>query len=249
MDETLKLLGISDKQAKVYGALLGLGISSAKAVSLRADLKRPTTYVILDELIALGLVMVVPRSKKKLYRALNPELLLERRKQELRQVENKIPEIEALMRAGGGQEKPTVMFFEGVEGIKEILNYKIKEMSGKTIYGFYATGSKEIQKRFGYFKTEENKRIKLNIKAKGIAPDDLENLQMYREEDRKVGREIITLPKEIYSSDIAIEIGESWVKTNDFKNLQGLIIENPTFAKTMREIFEILWQNLKIKSN
>ena len=57
------------------------------------------------------------------------------------------------------------------------------------------------------------------------------------------------MPKEIYSSDIAIEIGESWVKTNDFKNLQGLIIENPTFAKTMREIFEILWQNLKIKSN
>jgi len=245
MDEILKLLGITDKQAKVYSALLSLGVGSAKAVSVRAELKRPTTYVILDELVGLGLVMVVPRSKKNLYRALNPELLLEKRKQELREVENKLPEIEAMMRVGGTQEKPTVMFFEGVEGIKEILNYKIEEMAGKTILGFYATGDEDVQKRFGHFKLEERKRAKFNIKAMGIAPDDPENLQMYREDDKRAGREIITLPKDDYSSNIAIEIGEDWVKTNDFKNLQGLIIENPAFAKTMREIFNLVWKNIK----
>ena len=245
MEETLKLLGLSEKQSRVYSALLELGIGSAKAVALRSDLKRSTTYVILDELIDLSLAMIVPRSKKKHYRALHPDIFLEKRKQELSKVEKKMPEIEAFMKKAGIQEKPTVMFFEGVDGIKEILNYKIEEMSGKTIYGFYATGDKKVQERFGYFKSEERKRGKLNIRAKGIAPDDPENLEMYRDSDKQTGREIVTLPKEVYSSNIAIEIGESWVKTNDFKNLQGLIIENPDFAKTMREIFDLLWKHLK----
>jgi len=243
--QDLQSLGLTEKQAWVYFALLESGISSAPALAKKAGIKRPTTYLILDELIGLGIVAPIPRSGKKLYRALHPDNLLDQKKRDLRRVEKIIPEIEALMRESGTRDKPHVMFFEGVEGIKEILDYNVEEMSGKTIYGFYATGGEEVQKQFDYFKQSERKRIKLNIKAKGIAPDDPENLARYREEDASAGREIKVLPKNAYSSNISIEIGENWVKTNDFENLQGLIIENPAFSKTMREIFEIVWNTTK----
>jgi sugar-specific transcriptional regulator TrmB len=65
--EAIQSLGFGDKEARVYLALLEMGIGSAISVSVRAKIKRPTAYVILDELIQKGAVIVIPRSKKKLY--------------------------------------------------------------------------------------------------------------------------------------------------------------------------------------
>ncbi len=45
-----------------------------------------------------------------------------------------------------------------------------------------------------------------------------------------------------YSSDVAIEISNNFVRFFDPVNLQALIIENPAIAKTMNEIFELVWK-------
>ena len=239
--EAIQTLGLSEKEALVYLALLELGTGSAYKVAVRSGLKRPTAYVLLDELVSKGIIAKIPYSKTKLYRAKQPSFLFEEAREQLKEAEKELPKIQAS--AKDEAYKPQVFLYEGVEGIKEILDYKIEEMRDKTIYGFYATASNDIQKRFGYFKEEENKRKKMNILVKGIAPDDPKNLKQYRDTDKLAGREIKILSKEVYSSNISIEIGDNWVKTNDFENLQGLIIENPAFAKTMREIFEIIWKN------
>ena len=48
--ETLINLGLNEKQAKVYLALLQLGQAGVTAVAEKAGTKRPTTYLILEEL-------------------------------------------------------------------------------------------------------------------------------------------------------------------------------------------------------
>jgi hypothetical protein len=84
----------------------------------------------------------------------------------------------------------------------------------------------------------------LNIKVQGVAPHDPQRLGKFRVLKRITGDdEIRELPLSKYSTQISIETGKSWVKIHDFANLQGLIIENPAFAKTMREIFEIVWKS------
>ena len=126
--------------------------------------------------------------------------------------------------------------------MKEIAVHKLSEMKNDTVKGFYATASHEVQKMFGYYEDMHKERMKQNSKIQAIAPYDPEKIGHYRETDRKYMREVRELPMDKYSSSISIEIGKSWVKTMDFENLQGLIIENPAFAKTMREIFEIVWE-------
>ena len=71
--ESLSILGLNEKQAAIYIALLQIGRSSAYAIADKALIKRPTTYVILGELIEKGLVSRIPRIRKKLYVAISPE--------------------------------------------------------------------------------------------------------------------------------------------------------------------------------
>ena len=49
--QQLKQLGLEEKQAKIYLASLELGPDTAQNIAYKASLKRPTTYVILEELI------------------------------------------------------------------------------------------------------------------------------------------------------------------------------------------------------
>ena len=71
--EAVATLGLNDKQSAVYIALLQLGKGSAYGIADKSGLKRPTTYVIVEELIAKGLAERIPRARKQQYRAISPE--------------------------------------------------------------------------------------------------------------------------------------------------------------------------------
>jgi HTH-type transcriptional regulator, sugar sensing transcriptional regulator len=116
--DTLKQAGLNEKQAAVYMALLELGTATVHPISNKAQVKRPTTYLILEELQARGLVSVVPRVKKVLYTAENPEKIVFElgRKQEL--VKRFMPQLLALYNAK--VDKPQVLLFEGKEAVREV---------------------------------------------------------------------------------------------------------------------------------
>ena len=52
------------------------------------------------------------------------------------------------------------------------------------------------------------------------------------------------VPHEEFSSEVAIDVSEKIVRIHDYKNLQGIVIENEDVAKTMREIFEMVWKRV-----
>ena len=68
MDEfrILEILGLSDKEARVYLALLELGTASAQTVSTKSYIKKPTTYLALEELRKKGLLTKLPKAKRVL---------------------------------------------------------------------------------------------------------------------------------------------------------------------------------------
>ena len=65
--EALQNLGLTDKEARVYTALLKRGRTSAYGIAEESGLKKPTTYVILDDLIEKGLASRIPRVRKQLF--------------------------------------------------------------------------------------------------------------------------------------------------------------------------------------
>ena len=127
-ESNLKLLGLSDKEAKVYLALLELGATTVIQIAQKAGVNRPTAYVQIETLTGLGLVSSYMKGKKRFFAAEPPERLgelIELKKSEIKDQQDRLqeilPELEMLFTTSG--ERPIVRFFEGREGIKAILNY------------------------------------------------------------------------------------------------------------------------------
>lgn len=116
--ETLRNIGLGHKESSVYLACLELGTSDVSDIAKKAGIKRPTAYLVLDELRQKGLVTVVPNAKVVLYTAESPEKLMTdlQKKQEL--VKRYLPNLLALHNAKIN--KPQVLLFEGKEGIAKV---------------------------------------------------------------------------------------------------------------------------------
>jgi sugar-specific transcriptional regulator TrmB len=237
--EALQIIGLNGKESAVYMALLQIGRSSAYGIAEKSGLKKPTTYVVLDELIKKGMVQKVPRVRKQHYVAQSPEAAFALAEEKLALAKQKLPELLAISK--GEETKVSTLYFEGVRGIKQLMTYRNKALKGQETVGFYATDKNadpELQKFFREEWNEEN--LRLGITMRGIVPSD-PAIADFRATDTKYRREMKVVPSGQYSSEVAIDTIGDLVRIQDYKNLQGIIIENKDVAKTVREIFEMTW--------
>jgi sugar-specific transcriptional regulator TrmB len=241
ISEALSTLGLNEKQVAVYLALLQLGKGSAYSIADKSGQKRPTTYVILGELIDKSLAERVPRVRKQMYRAVSPDQAFTLLEDRLALAKERLPELLALTK--GVDTKVSAVYFEGLKGIKQAMECKQDEDRGKEVVGFYATSHNVPKELAEYFEEWNIKRQKKHITMRGIVPDH-DSLARFRESDAKTGRVMKVIPYTEFSSEIAIEISERLVRIEDIKNLQGIVIENADIAKTMREIFEMIWKRV-----
>lgn len=234
------MIGLTEKQSAVYMALLQLGKASAYSIATKSGLKKPTTYVILDELIKKGLVDQVPRVKRQQYVARPPEEAFGIAQEKLDLAKAKLPELLAMTK--GEATKVNTIYFEGENGLKQLMEYRLKEMKGQEMVGFWATDKNVGPELRRYFKEEWGPLVsKLGITMRGIVPND-PALKDYREADADFGRTMRVVSTESYSSEVAIDTLGDLVRIQDYKNLQGVAIENADVAKTVREIFEMVWK-------
>lgn len=236
--ETLKSLGLTDKEAAVYLALLQLGRASAYAIAIKSGLKRPTTYIILDQLITKGAVHLVPRAKKQLYVALAPEKLLEAAKQKLDLAQSGLVNLKALTKKS--PQKLNSLYFEGSAGMRQAVEYNIKDVAGRDYVGFYAAIDDPNNESYQVSRDWAASLKKNRISIRGITPDT-PAIRKFVSEHENLALSFKFLPQSAYSSEISIDTALDHVRILDYKNMQGTIIENADVAKTFREIFEMIW--------
>jgi sugar-specific transcriptional regulator TrmB len=241
ISEALATLGLNEKQTAIYLALLQLGKGSAYSIADKSGQKRPTTYVILEELIEKGLAERVPRARKQLYRAVSPDQAFGTLEEKIAAAKEKLPELLAMTKSV--DTKVSAVYFEGLKGIKQVMEYKQEEDRGKEVVGFYATSQNVPKELAEYFEEWNTKRQKKHITMRGIVPDH-QSLEHFRETDTKSGRDMKVVEYTEFSSEVAIEISDRIVRIQDYKNLQGIVIENVDVAKTMKEIFEMVWKRV-----
>jgi sugar-specific transcriptional regulator TrmB len=69
----LATIGLTEYQAKVYIATVGLGEASAYAIAEAADVPRSKVYSVLDDLVdEIGFIEKIPADRGSTYRALPP---------------------------------------------------------------------------------------------------------------------------------------------------------------------------------
>jgi HTH-type transcriptional regulator, sugar sensing transcriptional regulator len=238
----VKNLGLNDKQAQIYLALVQLGQTTGYAIAEAVNIKKPTVYVVLEDLRLKGLVRKIPNAKKQLFEAKPPDELLMQAQEGLDQVKSVLPQLLALAKSDN---RPKTYLFEGIKGIEQALHFNLEKIAAKEVVGFYAQASGIPRALISIFTDYNNKMKKLAIKSRGIVPDH-PSLKFYRETDKQYKREMRVVSSDLLSSSNVVEIGEDFVKIISFHDLHAVIIESKSIAKTFRQIFEMAWGRIGI---
>ncbi|MFA6100136.1 MAG: helix-turn-helix domain-containing protein [Patescibacteria group bacterium] len=233
-------LGLNEKEAKIYLALLQSGQSTAYQVAKRSGLKKPTTYVVLDGLIERGAVRKILKPKAMQYEATDPVDLFVEARSRVEQAESVLPELRALAKNDSKIVQAT--YYEGLQGIKEMYDFLMQEMKGKEYVGFYAHEMDTPPELKSYWRDLNQKFIEKKIKRRAVTPFD-ETTKPYMENQiiPKEFAQIKGISKKIYNSNISIEVFNQYTQIISHRYEQGILIRNPDIADTLKQIFEIVW--------
>jgi sugar-specific transcriptional regulator TrmB len=170
LEKYLQEIGLSDKEATLYLALLGFESATPSELSKKTGIQRTTVYVVLETLEKKGLVSEVPKGKISSFQAEPPERLqtyVERQRVILEEqgarLKDIIPPIKSISREKG--ERPIIKFFEGRDGAISAHEefYEMHEKHSKEGYFIFnfdlleATFSEKERERF--VKIREGKKV------------------------------------------------------------------------------------------
>lgn len=237
----LQDLGLTEKESRVYLALLGVERADVGEIAKISKLKRPTIYLLLEDLRKKGLVLKIPHAKKAVFIAQDPDKFFNESFEKAKIAYASLGELKAIQKKN---DKVSTKYFEGEEGIKEALFYRYKELENSEIVGFFAKGDTISQKLMATSHQWRQAMNKIGVQVRAIAPKH-QSLKEFRDTDNELNQLFKTVPLGEYSSDVSIHTTNLFVCITLFNVQQAIIIENPAIVKTIREIFELSWKNIK----
>lgn len=231
--------GFSEKQAKVYLALLELGTSTISPVAERAQVKRTSVYNFIDELVKLGVVGRTKRRGRWYYFAESPETLLSLQEQRCRRMEAVLPSL--IRRQAQAKAKPSVTYFEGATEVKNIIAEELSCQS-EVLYVWPARDVYEITGGKEYLSQVDRERIKRKIKVRSIHFKQKQVAFRTSSSAKEHLREVRFAPDGLDIS-MGMAIFDSG-KVGFFSSLEegfGMLIESAELHKLMFTLFSYLW--------
>jgi sugar-specific transcriptional regulator TrmB len=243
--QKLEEIGLSGKKADVYLSILQLGKATVVQIAKKAQIKRPTTYDLLEDLIAKNLITQSFSGKKRYFTAESPEALKSLLKKQEERIDQLLPELTSLFNIK--PHKPKIRYFEGKEGLRQIYEEILKM---ETKEQFYFGSTKEMTDVLGreYLEDWVKRRIKANIVSHAIR---IKSKEMPIKE-WGAGKEFIRYLK-FFPTDIKEDITNLIIFDNKVAIVSalaesyGLIIESKELATTLKYIWKIVWATSKAK--
>lgn len=237
--DSLRQLGLEEKEAKVYLASLSLGASTILRLSKLSEVKRTTLYEIIDSLEKKGLMKKEVHGFKTLYSAEHPERLensLESKKLLLNKL---LPELEGLYHLKGTES--SIKFYSGLPAIKNIYDDLLKDLKPHDFY-YAISNIKEWQglDEDFFLRKHVETRSKMGVDTKLVFLDS-ETAQYRKKTERNFNEEIKIIPKD---SEFHVDLVITPYKLVMFQlhePLTAILIENKSIIELHREMFELIW--------
>src|SRR3989338_886746 len=165
----LEDIGLSNAEIKVYLALMELGTTTAGPILEKSGLQNSVVHMTLNKLIERGFVTFVKEGKRNHYQAANPKHIIDFISEKKERFEAILPEL--LLKQKQAKEKPEIISFRGIMGIKELL-MELLEAGGKEHHTFGST-AKSLMLGDAWWVSYHKKRSQLGIKAKLLFNESL----------------------------------------------------------------------------
>lgn len=249
LHKDLEQLGLSEKEAKVYLAVLELSEADVQEIADKAGTKRPMTYVVLNSLIQKGLCTTFEKNKKAYFVAENPDKLQMMFNIKKRELENQQEQLSKMLEDLRtvynlqGKEKPFVRFFQGKDGLLSTRN-ELFEKQGDTLRMLYPLDGfenlyTEAERKEGHLKRNNQKIFAkiLYTAVKGNIPNDQSRSGIKIED--------FSFP---FGADISLWNGKVRIASLNDK-MSGVIIEDAEIYKTFVSLYELAWLGAETLKN
>lgn len=246
MLEYLCEIGLNEKEAAVYLALLQYDNASIIDIASKTKIKRSTTYTVIESLMKKGLVSETTVGKKTRYQAEAPERLetfVERQKIELeehsKRLKDIIPQIKSVQRESG--EKPLVKYLEGKDGVMTSLEEFFKSIgSDPEMYVIY---SRDLLQEL--FSDADRIKFKNARRGKNVASRAVYNSLKGDLPDEPDARRI-RLDSEKYPILCDIGIYGDEVRISTLKKfVSAIVIKNKDLATTLKSLINYILDQKK----
>lgn len=238
LEKNLRSLGLSENESKLYIHALTLGSFSVTEISAASGFKRPTCYLILDELTKRGLVSIVPYSSKLTYSAESPDIFLAAAEDHILDIKKILPDLHALQK--DSRNRPTIKFYQGQNGIHTVYNDVLK--SSITEYNYVGS----IEETLGavgkdFLDNWAKRRIKKGLRSKGVRViDSAKTKHLYLEEADAL-RETRYAPSGLNFLHTFLLYDNKVAVISTKRDGFAFIVENKDFYLSMKSFFEALW--------
>lgn len=246
LKDDLVTFGLDEKESLLYLSLLELGEASVLNIARKSGLKRTSVYHLLESLKNRGFIGIVSKKSKQYYFAQNPKKLESELSEKQATLQKMMPELLSL--ANLIDKKPKIQYFEGVGGMRAILDDEL-ESTDSEIIGWW---TEDYLQALGedYFVNYFNpKRIEKKIAYRSIAP-----VSEHFKELQKYGVKNLSKIKMMDFGEYNLETDivmyrKSKIAVISYNEKISLIIDSVKLFNTLKAIFEVQWASIPDQKN
>ncbi len=248
VENSLKKIGLTGGEVKVYTSLLELGPSSSGPIIKQSGVSGSKVYPILDRLVFMGLVSHVKHGNKRIFQTTSPTKileLLEKKKEEIEKQKKEIRDIiPALLKKQKSLKSPhEAMIYEGYKGVKTYykgLLENLKKGDERLVFG--ARPGYPIARGARYFFQNYHKKcVAKGIRTKIIFNKDIKGTKATKFfQDSKL-TQVRYIPQVTLSSvGIQKDMVDMLIWTKE--TAMVFVIKSREVARTFKEYFGVLWR-------
>lgn len=242
----LEQIGLTINQATIYEILLERGPLTASKINRWARIDRSLVYVVLNELIALSLVVRNDNTKVATFSALSPQALrtLTEEKEASAFAAKQAYEaiyyqLEQQFQIQAGQ--PGVRFLPGANGMKQC--YQEINQSGCAEISLIRSRIEPPTALRTIISEQVEKQQSLGIAVRVINSTLDVDVTKYLDVDKKRNAERRIIAGEVFNNPAQIIMwGEKTAFTTYNEPMLTTIIEHADIATTLQSMFQVLWQ-------
>jgi len=240
--DILQDLGLSNKEAEVYLALLKLGEETASRISQIAQLNRITTYVLLKNLQEKGFCSVYDKNKVQYFKSIKPEQIIGLLEEKKHKVKAILPQLKQQEKAI--EDKPEISLYEGKKGIASCMTALLNDSENKKeVFGYGNVSISEQVIRYQSLYWRKNRLLR-KIKMKAVS-DSFGDVEHRSPPQWKKLTEVRT-NKELAKLSVYVIITENYV---GYFMMKGepycTLIKSKELAEKERFNFEFLWKTAR----
>lgn len=239
----LQDLGLTDKESAAYLALYRLGEATAYQIAKECGLKRPTVYLVMEDLRKKGLALITPHKKNQVYVAKDPDEFID-------EVQQRVSLSSRKLLAGlpaVATPATTTKVFKGSGALEQGLTYGMHSAKDKNIVAFYA-GLYPRTKVAPEYGEHIQLAGRLGFKMRSILPSDSRD-EYFRSVDARYAFESKRIDREVLGPGISVEVFGSCTKFLLHKKKEVVVIEDQATAAFLRQLFELTWNSVCVQGS